>query len=329
MLIDSSFKPAWWLNNPHLQTLYPALLRDTPPHPLIKRERLNTPDGDFLDLDWCGEGDRPLVILLHGLTGSSASGYIKGLQYVLLEQGFKTAALNFRGCSGQPNHLARCYHSGETEDIDFVYRTLRRREKNIPIAVAGFSLGGNVLLKWLGEQKDKVELFAAVAVSVPLLLGTCATTLDRGFAKIYRQRLLFELKAYVRDKHSLLERLGRLEEAEKIRRLGDLSAINSFWQYDDRVVARLHGFKNVHDYYRRASSRQFIKHIQVQTLIIQSRDDPFMTAGVIPATDELSEAVMLEITRGGGHVGFIGGNSPLKPCYWLECRIPEFLSQQL
>ena len=329
MLVKTTFKPAWWLNNAHLQTLYPALMRKTPPPPGLRRERLITPDNDFIDIDWCGEGNQPLVILLHGLTGSSQSGYIKGLQRTLLIQGFRSVALNFRGCSGEYNHSARCYHSGETEDIHFLYQTLRQREPDTPFAAVGFSLGGNVLLKWLGEQGNKLSLFAAVAVSVPLVLSTCATKLDNGFSKIYRKNLLRELKHYVQAKQLHLEKLGKLQEASKIEQLGDLSGIKSFWQYDDRVVARLHGFKNVQDYYQRSSSRQFLKSIAIPTLLIQALDDPFMTEEVLPDLDELSSTIHLEITQGGGHVGFIAGEIPFKPHYWLEQRIPEFLKQQL
>jgi predicted alpha/beta-fold hydrolase len=329
MLIDTAFKPAWWLKNAHLQTLYPALLRKAPVHPSIRRERLITPDHDFLDIDCCGTGELPLIILLHGLTGSSRSGYIKGLQSILLKQGFRSVALNFRGCSGESNNLARSYHSGETEDLHFLYQTLRQREPHTPLAVVGFSLGGNVLLKWLGEQGDKLSLFAAVAVSVPLVLGACASKLDAGFSKIYRASLLRELKSYIRLKFRHLEKIGHWREAKKIEQLGDLSAIKSFWQYDDRVVARLHGYKNVHDYYRRSSSRQFLKKIAVPTLLIQAIDDPFMTEAVLPEADELSASVHLEITRGGGHVGFIHGKIPFMPHYWLDQRIPEFLKQHL
>ncbi|MCX7099494.1 MAG: hydrolase [Methylococcales bacterium] len=327
MLINSTFKPAWWLNNPHLQTLYPALLRKLPPPADIRRERLITPDADFVDIDWCGEGNQPLVILLHGLTGSSLSGYIKGLQCTLWAQGLRSVALNFRGCSGEYNHTARCYHSGETEDIHFLYQTLRQREPDTPFAAVGFSLGGNVLLKWLGEQGDKLSLVAAVAVSVPLVLSACATRLDNGFSKIYRANLLRELKQYIRDKHVYLAHLGKDHEAAKIAALGDLSGVNSFWQYDDRVVARLHGFADVSDYYQRASSRQFLKAITVNTLVIQAVDDPFMTSAVLPSADELSASVQMEVTRGGGHVGFIVGNNPLQPEYWLEQRITQFLQQ--
>lgn len=320
-----AFKPAWWLRNCHLQTIYPALFRKSPATAGCHRERLTTPDNDFVDIDFCGTGNQPLIILLHGLTGSSQSGYVKGLQLALFKQGFRSAALNFRGCSGQPNNTARCYHSGETEDIQFLYQTLRRREPHASMAAVGFSLGGNVLLKWLGEQGQDLNLFAAVAVSVPFLLGACATRLDTGLSRLYRRNLLNELKAYIQTKHLHLKNIGRLDDAEKINALGDLAAINSFWQYDDRVVAKLHGFEDVHDYYRRSSSRQYLKSIMVPTLLIQAYDDPFMSPDVFPGAGDISPFVRLEFTQHGGHVGFITGRIPFKPHYWLEQRIPEFL----
>ncbi|MGZ5077120.1 MAG: hydrolase [Methylobacter sp.] len=329
MPMHTTFKPAWWLRNSHLQTLYPALFRRAPNPPDYRRERLTTPDHDFIDIDYCGSGNRPLIILIHGLTGSSQSGYIKGLQSILLKQGFRSAALNLRGCSGASNDRARSYHSGETEDIHFLYQTLRQREPETPLGVVGFSLGGNLLLKWLGEQGDRLNLFAAVAVSVPLLLDICATKLDTGFAKCYRGNLLRELKIYMRVKLQHLEQIARFEEADKIKALGDLSGINSFWQYDDRVVAKLHGFNDVHDYYRRSSSRQYLKSIALPTLLIQAVDDPFMTQEVLPSPDELSTYVHLELSEHGGHVGFITGSIPFRPEYWLEQRIPEFLMEHI
>lgn len=325
MQTKTPFKAAWWLRNSHLQTIYPAFFRHAPNPPDYRRERLTTPDHDFIDVDYCGTGDQPLIMLIHGLTGSSQSDYIKGLQSVLLKQGFRSAALNFRGCSGQSNNRARSYHSGETEDIHFLYQTLRQREPETPLGVVGFSLGGNVVLKWLGEQGDQLDLFAAVAVSVPLLLDICATKLDNGFAKCYRGNLLKELKVYMHVKLRHLENIGPSQEAEKIKELGDLSAIDSFWQYDDRVVAKLHGFNDVHDYYRRSSSRQYLKSISVPTLLIQAVDDPFMTEEVLPELNEISPCVYLELTQHGGHVGFISGLIPFRPEYWLEQRIPEFL----
>ncbi len=331
MLIKSRFKPAWWLTNPHLQTLYPALLRK-PPSPDIKRERLITDDNDFIDIDFCGvelPPPKPLIILLHGLTGSAQSKYIKGLQYSFLRQGLRSVALNFRGCSGEFNHSSRCYHSGETGDTDFLYRTLRKREPNTPMAAVGFSIGGNVLLKWLGEQGDNVDLFAATAVSVPLVLSTCANKLDKGFSMLYRASLLRELKEYIQLKQQHLESLGNSKEAELLREIGDLENITSFWQYDDRVIVKLYNFANVDDYYQRSSSRQYLQTIAIPTLIIQAQDDPFMTPEVIPEITELSSTVALEITPAGGHVGFISGNNPFNPKYWLDQRIPEFLQEQL
>ena len=322
------FRPVWWLNNPHLQTFYPALMRKATPLQR-KRERLLTPDGDFLDLDWYGEDKSIIVILLHGLSGSSQSSYILGLQQVLQAQGMTSVAINFRGCSGEPNHLARCYHSGETEDIDFVYQSLRQQYPHAQLAAVGFSLGGNVLLKWLGEQGSSLKLNAAVAVSVPLVLSVCATKLDHGFSKIYRRYLLDELKQYIHDKRDYLDKKGCREEADKLRQLGGLSDIKSFWQYDDRVVARLHGFKDADDYYRRSSSRQFLAKIQLPTLVIQAEDDPFMTKAVLPAAEELAPQVRLEIYSGGGHVGFVSRQNPFSPGYWLDSRIPKFLREHL
>lgn len=328
MLIESTFKPAWWLNNRHLQTIYPALFRKPPLPPEYRRQRITTPDNDFLDIDFCGSGSKPLVLILHGLTGSSKSTYVMGLQSALYGQGIRSAALNFRGCSGDPNNSALSYHSGETRDIHFVYQTLRAREPAVCMAAVGFSLGGNVLLKWLGEHGDTLDLKAAVAVSVPLVLSLCATRLDQGISRLYRENLLVELKEYIRTKREHLQQTGLTAHAERIHALGDISTINSFWQYDDQVVAKLYGFNNAHDYYQRSSSRQYLKSIAVPTLIIQAVDDPFMTPGVLPEVEETSAAVTLEFPDHGGHVGFIAGESPWQPVYWLEQRIPQFLADK-
>jgi predicted alpha/beta-fold hydrolase len=327
-LIESAFKPAWWLANGHLQTLWPALVRRAP-NISVQRERMITQDGDFIDLDWCGGAFLPLVILVHGLTGSSRSGYIRGMQRALLNHGFRSVAMNFRGCGGESNRSARCYHSGDTEDLHQLYRTLKQREPETPMAAVGYSLGGNVLLKWLGEQGSAVSLFAAAAVSVPLVLGICADRMDSGLSRIYRNRLIRHLKRYIRDKRASLRLAGQVAEAEKLERLGDLSSIRSFWEYDNRVIAGLYPFRDVHDYYQKSSSRQFLKSIRVKTLLIQARDDPFMSPAVLPAEDELSPALRLEVASSGGHVGFVSGRLPGRPRYWLEQRIPEFLKAEL
>jgi predicted alpha/beta-fold hydrolase len=327
-IIKSSFQPAWWLKHSHLQTLYPALARKNPLTGKINRERWDTPDSDFLDVDFYGHNQdqtQGIVILLHGLTGSSQSGYIAGLQQVFAERGIATVAPNFRGCSGQPNNRARSYHSGETEDLDWVYQVVSKRFPDQPLAIVGFSLGGNVLLKWLGEKKHQADIQAACAVSVPYRLDLCATRLDQGFSKLYRYSLIKELKEYIRNKQTHLIQNNWLEEADKINALGDLNRIRSFWEYDDRVVARLHGFKSAHDYYSRSSSIRYLKSIEVPTLLIHALDDPFMTRNVIPDKHQLAEQTTLELSASGGHVGFVSGRLPGQPEYWLEKRIPEFI----
>lgn len=329
MSFHDSFRPACWLNNQHLQTLYPALCRN-PPLLVRTRETLDTPDHDFLDLDhFDHDPNRPLAILLHGLSGSSNSGYILGLQQSLSQQGIASVVMNFRGCSGRPNRLARSYHSGETEDIDFVYRTLRKRFPQRRFCAVGFSLGGNVLLKWLGEQGGNISLAAAATVCVPLVLSECASRMDQGFSKIYRDRLLKELKEYIHNKRRHLESIGALKEAKKLHQLGDLALLNSFWQYDEHVIASLHGFTDAYDYYQRSSARQFLIHIRIPTLLIQAADDPFMTPAVLPEAKELAACVTLEVHDSGGHVGFVAAKHGLQPDYWLERRIPAFLASQL
>lgn len=324
------FQPAWWLNNRHLQTIYPAMFRRSPSRIGRQRQRLLTEDMDFIDLDLYAMDENPIVLLLHGLAGSSDSGYILGLQCALQRSGFASVAINFRGCSGEPNRLARCYHCGDTDDLDFVWRTFKQRHPGRPIAAVGFSLGGSVLLNWLGKQQIANSLFAAVAVSVPLQLEICADKLDQGFSRIYRNYLLNDLKSYIHYKLKHLENAGIYEEAEKLSSLGNLSPIRSFWQYDQRVVAPLHGFSDVHDYYHRCSARQYLKSIQTPCLLINAKDDPFMNEQVLPKPDQLSGQVTFDLIGQGGHVGFVGGgHSPFGTHYWLEQRIPQFLQQQL
>ncbi|MCI0734518.1 MAG: hydrolase [Methylococcaceae bacterium] len=324
---NHSFQAAWWICNPHLQTIVPAFRRIHAP--VRQRATVHTPDGDFLDLDWGTGRYKEIVILLHGLTGSSRSSYILGLQNALMQAGFRTVALNFRGCSGRPNNRANAYHSGETGDLDHVYRCIRASEPDTPIAAVGFSLGGNVLLKWLGEKAEALDLFAAAAVSVPFELHKCADRMDKGFSRLYRNSLLNELNRYMSAKYCHLETIGLHDEARKIAAMGDLSVLRSFWDYDDRVIAPLYGFRDVHDYYAQCSSRRFLKAIRVPTLVLQSLDDPFLTPDVVPDRGELADPIELEISPRGGHVGFVSGSIPGKPRYWLEHKIPGFLLEGL
>lgn len=323
MILESSYTPAWWLPGPHLMTVFAALARRTRPPP-TKRERLELPDGDFLDLDW-GETTRdsnaPLILVLHGLEGSIESPYASGMMDALAQAGFAPALLHFRGCSGEPNRLARAYHSGETEDLRWVLARCRERFPRRAIGAVGFSLGGNVLLKYLGEEGARTPIAAAVAVSAPMRLAPCAQRLETGFSRVYDRRLLETLKHKVADK----QKRGIVKLAvgpEELRRLRSLR------EFDEHVTAPLHGFAGAEDYYARSSSAPHLSRISVPTLIVHAADDPFMTPAVIPSSAELGSSVTLELSARGGHVGFVSG-PPRAPRYWLDERVPAYFSGQL
>jgi uncharacterized protein len=322
MIIASAFKPAWWLANAHSQTIYPTLVRHIRT-PIDSKERLELPDGDFIDLAWGVNGladSAPLVILLHGLGGSERSGYVGGLMNAFNHCGWRALLMHFRGASNEPNRLLRAYHSGDTADLNYLLNCLAAREPQSKKAVVGVSLGGNVILKWLGEQGPQSLINAAVAVSVPFQPRLVADRINRGFSRIYQGYLLRRLK-------QIFEKKKNSFKGEIPKVLQDISKWQCFWTFDENVTAPLHGFAHVHDYYREASSRRYLANIATQTLIIHALDDPFMTPSVVPLAEELSDDVILELSTKGGHVGFITGNVPGKPVYWLEERIPEFLKQ--
>jgi predicted alpha/beta-fold hydrolase len=315
MITDSSFRPAWWCRNRHLQTLYPSLLRRRVMPPL-QRQRLELPDGDFLDIDWTALPGTRRVLVLHGLEGSLESHYSGGLLKYLAQRGYRVGLLYFRGCSGVPNRLARSYHSGETGDLDFVMCRLHEMQPGVPLAVIGFSLGGNVLLKWLGEQGSDAPLSTAIAISVPFDLDSAARQLQRGLSRIYRNHLLARLRQSV---------VAKSESHPPPVPLHRLRTLRSFHDFDNAITAPLHGFRDVDDYYQRSSSKSFLKHIRVPTLILQSRDDPFLPVTALPAAHELGRQVTLELSEHGGHVGFVAGSSPSRPVFWLEQRITDHL----
>lgn len=327
-LFESPFRPAWWLRNAHAQTLFSTFFR-RPPSLSREREELLLPDGDFVDLDWYGpagwSGTTPLVLVVHGLSGSSDSHYVLGLQAELAARGWASVAMNCRGASGRPNNRTRAYHAGASEDILSVLQHMAARHPGVPRALVGYSLGGSMTLNLMGQQQHDAPVFAAVAVSVPLQLQLCADRMDSGFSRIYRQHFMETLVAYWRDKALHLEQRGDGEAAARVRGQLARGPFRSFWQYDNELVAPLHGYRDVHDYYDRASPRQFLSRIARPTLVIQSADDPFMTPEVLPAAHELSPAVHFELCRQGGHVGFIEGGTPVAPSYYLEKRIPDFL----
>jgi hypothetical protein len=270
------------------------------------------PDGDFLDLDWTAETGGMLVLVLHGLEGSLESHYASGILAALSQGGFTAVLMYFRNCSGTPNRLPRTYHSGETGDLAFVMQHIRQRYPGKPVAIIGYSLGGNVLLKWLGEQGEAAALATAVAISVPFDLNACARKLEHGLSRIYQHHLVRKLRNAVRSKATIhpppipLQRLGELR---------------TFRQFDDAITAPLHGFRDVDDYYTRSSSKQYLKDIRAPTLVIHAADDPFIPAAALPGNSELSPTVTLEISPHGGHVGFVAGRNPVTPRYWLEPRI--------
>lgn len=314
-IIESNFKAAWWLPNRHLQTLWPVLLRRIPKLPL-ERERIDLPDSDFVDLDWLGKNETgPIIFLLHGLGGSVHSHYAGNLLAAARQQGFRCVIMHFRGCSGEPNRLERYYHSGDTADLDYVLNILHQREVAPYFIGVGFSMGGNVLLKYLGETQHQSVFKAAAAVCVPLDLMVAATELQHGFSRIYQWRLVRDLKEYCLQKYHY----------RKIPKPNvNWEEITTFWQFDDLITAPLHGFKDVNDYYTRSSSKKYLKHISTPTLIIHASDDPFMNDDVLPPESELSEHVTIEIAEKGGHVGFVTGKLPGLASYWLEQRLIEF-----
>ena len=325
------FTPAFGLGNPHLQTLWGPLWR-TKPVVEHTRERLWLEDGDFLDLDWHGTPSAysPVVLLLHGLTGSSGSHYIVGQQRALAAQGWVSVALNWRGCSGEPNLLTRSYHSGASEDLAATVAYLRAQHPLAPLYAVGYSLGGNVLLKYLGESAGNSGLQGAVAVSVPFRLDQCADRIGLGFSKVYQAHFMREMVAYVKNKQRQFQHDAKHEGLATLSNLGtlkSLSKMRTFWEFDDRVTAPLNGYMNVEDYYRRASSRYLLSTIETPTLIIHAEDDPFVFKHSIPEANELSACTELELHTQGGHVGFVGGTLK-SPRYYLEHRIAQWLTDR-
>lgn len=316
----SDYRAPWWLPGPHSVTLAAALASRAPTPP-SRSERVELPDGDFVDLAWVGEGapaSAPLVLVLHGLEGSVRSPYVRGVLQAIATRGWCGVLLHFRGCSGEPNRLARAYHSGETSDTRALIARLVQAHPGRPLLAVGYSLGGNVLLKYLGEEGDRTPVRAAVAVSVPMMLAPCADRLGRGLSRIYDRWLLRSLV------HSTLRKLERVElghglTPEVVRQIGSLR------EFDERVTAPIHGFASADDYYARSSSRPYLSRIVRPTRIVQSRDDPFMTEAVLPEAHELSPTVTLELADEGGHVGFMSGAWPWAPRRWIDTRVVEVL----
>lgn len=306
-----------WLPGGHAQTLWPLLLKGR--LPAYRRERWETPDADFIDIDWIdGPPAAPLLVLFHGLEGSSRSHYARQLMRHVSRRGWRGAVVHFRGCSGEPNQLARAYHSGDSAEIDWVLRRMKVASADQPLFAAGVSLGGNALLKWLGEQETGAGkiIAAAAAISAPLDLAAANEALSRGFSLVYARHFLATL---IPKSLAKLRRFPGLYDPEAVKKSRTL------YDFDDAVTAPLHGFRDADDYYARSSARQFLGGIQLPTLILNARNDPFLPESALPAIAELGPAVRFEATEGGGHVGFVDGGFP--GCLdWMPARLMSYFS---
>jgi len=325
--LNKTFKPSFGLKNPHVQTLYSSIFTRCPWGKKLPKidfyiEKFIFSDGDFTECFWYSKPDkenkRPIVILFHGLTGSYKSPYIQGVMTTLEKNSFRTVLMHFRGCSGKMNTLARSYHSGETEDAKEFINHLNKEYSHVKLFAVGYSIGGNMLLKLLGEVKESSKISGAVSVSAPMQLNICADKINSGLSKFYQYILMKNLKLSLEEKYSYHD-MTSIINIDK----NEVKKLKTFWEFDDIYTAPVHGFTSVNDYYEKSSSKQFLKDITTNTLVIHSIDDPFMTPEILPLQDEISSKVKLEIYQYGGHVGFISGTI-LSPHYWLEDRIADY-----
>lgn len=279
----------------HCETILPTLFS------LVKavdyrRERLELPDGDFIDLDWAEVGGTEAFVICHGLESNSKAHYIQRLVHALNAEGIDVIAMNFRGCSGEPNRLIRSYHSGETDDLRQVIAHILEKQKYDALGLIGFSLGGNVILKYLGEEGERAPVNGAVAISVPCDLGASARKLAKGFNRVYMQRFLRQLFQKIQSKNVLLN--AGFDEAL-------FKQMRTFEEFDGHYTGPVHGFKSAEDYWGRCSSKQFIESICRPTLLINAQNDPFLTPECYPISEARSNKnVFLETPQHGGHVGF-------------------------
>ncbi len=323
-----------WLRGAHAQTIWPLLRKGLLPN--YRRERWATPDQDFIDLDWSDEpagGDAgslrstsldgsswggpatnaPLVVLFHGLEGSSRSHYARRLMHAVAERGWRGVVVHFRGCSGAANLLPRAYHSGDSTEIDWVLRRFKQLFPEAPLYAVGFSLGGNALLKWLGEQGSAAETVVNGAASIcpPLDLAAANEALSHGFNLVYARHFLNTLIP------KAIAKLGRypgLYSARQVQRARTL------YDFDDAVTAPLHGFRNADDYYARASAKPFLGSVRAPTLLINTLNDPFLPPAALPRSQAISTRIRFETPDQGGHVGFVAGHLPGN-LDWLPQRV--------
>lgn len=319
MIRSSDFRPPRWLRNGHAQTLWPHVLR-RPPQVVLQRETLELADGDCLRLVWGPPATGPVVILLHGLGGCARSGYILGLLDRLHREGLQGVVMQFRGASGVPNRLERFFHAGETGDLEQTVAHVRARFPKRPRAVVGFSMGGIVTLNWLANRGSDPAVHTAITVSTPLQLAPCVRKLNKGLSRIYQWNMVRGLKQLVEAKITARPMDLGID-------LQEIRALRTLWDFDDRLTGPLHGFQDAHDYYQRCSPALNLSSIRTPTLLLHAEDDPFVPPETLPADSLFPADICMELSRHGGHVGFVNGQSPLRPRYWLEDRILRHLGE--
>ena len=317
------FRPAWWCRGAHQQTILGALLRPGSPRKL-RRQRWETPDGDFVDLDLLpGTPGTPVLIVLHGLGGSSRSRTVLSLLAAAQREGWRGIGVNFRSCSGEPNRLLRSYHGGETSDLAWIVRRVLSENPDSPVFLAGASLGANILLKYLGEQGEALPspVRAAAAISTPFDLALSARALERGFGRIYMRGIVRGLKAKAKAKLRAVP--GFVDERA-------LEAVKTLAQFDNLVTAPVNGFKDAEDYWSRSSSLRFLPGIRRPALLISAKDDPFFPGESLPGAEVAANPFLTaEFTARGGHVGFLEGPWPGQARSWAEERAIQFLKKRL
>lgn len=314
LIPESSYRAPIWLPGGHLQTIHPVLFRKVAAV-TDRRERLELEDGDFLDLEWAGGRSDRLAILSHGLEGCSRATYVQGMARALVKRGWDVLTWSFRGCSGELNRLASFYHSGMTEDLELVIRHAMRTHPAEKIDLIGFSLGGNLTLKYVGERGGEIHprISRTVAFSVPCELACTSAKLAEWQNRIYMERFMKSLRAKVKEKHRNFP-----DELD----IAGVDAMKTFAEFDGRFTAPLHGFADAEDYWKRSSCRRFLAGIRIPTLLVSAKNDPILGSACYPLAEaEASAAFHLETPSEGGHVGFGAGEE-----YWSETRAVGFLS---
>jgi hypothetical protein len=320
IVADSTYKCPPFLSNGHLQTCFPGLIRRLSMVD-YQREQIDTPDGDFLHLDWARTGSSRLAVIAHGLEGNSKRHYVLGMVQALTKRGWDAVAWNARGCGGEPNRMLRFTHSGATEDLQTVISHVALASGYSHIALIGFSLGGNLTLKYLGERGLQLDsrIKAAVTLSVPCDLQSSSIQLARPINRLYMRHFLTSLHGKIRAMMTLMP--GKIDDRGYER-------LRTFKDFDDRYTAPIHGFQDAEDYWQKCSCKPFLRHIQVPTLLVNARNDPFLADPCYPSAEATENRhLYLEMPASGGHVGFIGFNTDGE--YWSETRAVAFLSEKI